>query len=162
MDQRHAGTQLAGLVGPEAVEGALEQEALEALQLLTVDEEGWAHVALLSAGEVLPVEDDRLALCLWRGSTTTRNLVRDPRAVLHAVSRGVIVKLRLDVQPLGSISAGGADLEAFLASTVGSSRDAVGYAAVLGGIRYRLTDVEGVVERWRAQLAALGSAVAGR
>lgn len=158
MGQEALGTVFGRLVGPDAVERAAAEDALEALQLITVDEDGWAHVALLSAGEVAAVTDDRLALCLWRGSGTTRNLLREGRAVLHAVTRGAVVKANLAVEPLGTVSVGGTELQAFLASALRLSHDAVGYAEVLGGIRYRLTDVEGVVARWRAQQAALADA----
>jgi hypothetical protein len=160
MSRQDARDALAGLISAEGLERSLLEEGeLEAVQLITVDDEGWPHSALLSAGEILGVDDDHVALCLWRGSTTTRNVTRDGRALLSAITRGAVVKVRLAVRPLGPLTVGDREFQAFVAAFDDIAGDAVGYAEVVSGIRFRLTDADQVVSRWRAQRQALAELV---
>src|SRR5437868_382048 len=52
----------------------------DVIELLTVGEEGWPHVALLSVGEVLAASDTEVRLALWPDSQTTANVRRTSRA----------------------------------------------------------------------------------
>ncbi|MPZ87458.1 MAG: pyridoxamine 5'-phosphate oxidase family protein [Nitriliruptorales bacterium] len=153
---------LEGLIGRSGVEAARTADALDALELITVDEDGWPHVALLSAGEILPTTGDQLALCLWPRSSTSRNLARQGRALLYVATRGRSAKVRLHVEPLGPVAVGDHTFAGFLARAEGAQPDNVSYAEILSGVRYRLTDVGGVVDRWHDQLAALDAAVEAR
>lgn len=146
---------LHGVIGLEGVEAVEGEETLEAIELITTDGEGWPHVAWLSAGELLPVDPSTIAACLWPRSTSSANLLRDGRALLQVVVGGNVVKLRLDARPLGSIEAGGQQFAAFALTVRDREGDAVSYADVLSGPRYRLTDPASVTARWREQLAAL-------
>lgn len=150
---------LGTLVGVAGVEHARDRDALEALELLTADEQGWTHDAFLSAGEVMTVGPDRLALGLWRSSATTANLARDGRATLQAIVDGAVVKIRLTAEPLGPLPLDAPHLEGFLCRVVDIAQDRASYAEVLSGVRYRLIDAEPVLARWRSQLAALAALV---
>jgi hypothetical protein len=150
----------AGYLGHDGIDAALGGEPLEAIELLTSDEDGWPHVAWLSPGEVAPVGPGSLGLCLWSNSTTTRNLGRDGRALLQAVVEGEVHKLRLSVRPLGPVDVDGTTLAGFICEVAGRKRDAVPYADVLAGPAYRLNDAPSVAERWHAQLRALESRLA--
>lgn len=151
---------LAGIVGHEGVEAATAGDPLDALELVTADSAGWAHVAWLSAGEILVVSPSTLAMCLWPASTTTANLDRNGRALLQAVVAGAVVKLRLAVRPIGQLTVGDMVFAGFLGELVDRAGDAVGYADVLSGPTYRLHSAADVTERWRRQLAVLEAAAA--
>ena len=128
---------------------------LPALELVTVDADGWPHIAWLSAGEVLVGPDDTLSLCLWPGSSTAANLHRTGQALLQAVIDGKVSKALLSVRSGGSMRVGDRALQAFTATLVRLSEDRVSYADVLSGPTYRLHDPDTVVPRWRDQLACL-------
>src|SRR5919202_5920624 len=63
--------------------------------LLSTTEDGWPHLAMLSVGEVLAVDDRRLKLALWRNSTAAGNLTRTERATLALVQGGAGYSIRL-------------------------------------------------------------------
>lgn len=48
----------------------------EAMMLQTVTEDGWPHTAMISAGEILALNDTDVRLALWQGTTTTANITR--------------------------------------------------------------------------------------
>ena len=146
---------LADLVGHEGVGAALRDEPLEALELVTVDAEGWPHVAWLSAGEVLVVDSTTVAFCLWPGSTTTANLTRDGKGLLQFVVRGAVAKVRLSARRTGDIEVDDQRFVSFLAEVVDLAEDRVGYAEVLSGPTYRLNSPRDVADRWRRQLDAM-------
>ena len=58
----------------------LDGKVGETMELLTVGPEGWPHVALLSAGEVLAATPEEIRLALWPSSQTTANLRRTGQA----------------------------------------------------------------------------------
>lgn len=55
-------------------------------QLVTVDDDGWPHIALLSAGEVVLERPDGARLALWPDSTTSANLIARRLALLAVPS----------------------------------------------------------------------------
>jgi len=56
--------------------------------LVTTDDTGWPHIALLSVGELVAIDSRTLRAGLWLGSTTTRNLSGTARALLAVVADG--------------------------------------------------------------------------
>ena len=54
----------------------------EAIRLSTVDEDGWPHAAMLSAGEVLITKAGTFSIAIWPGSSTAKNLARDGRMTI--------------------------------------------------------------------------------
>jgi hypothetical protein len=143
---------------PGAVEECLSGSDLAAgvgftLQLLTTDEAGWPHCALLSVGEVVAVRD-RLRLALWPTSRTTANLTRDGRGVLGFADGGAWYTARLQTTRRADISAP-SPLAVFDAAVIGMVKDEVPYATLRDGITFELTDPEPVLERWRATVDAL-------
>lgn len=150
------GELLSGLIGHEGIAAAEGSGALEAVELITVDEDGWPHVAWLSAGELVATGPSTIAACLWPSSRTRANLRREGQGLLQAVVRGEVVKLRVRARELRQIVAEGLELTAFVLEVQAHEQDAVGYAEVLGGPRYRLhRDPDAVLTRWRTQLRAL-------
>src|SRR5438270_13173115 len=92
----------AGREVPEAVRSLLGGARLEdavglTVLLLTVDEEGWPRIAMLSAGEVLATGPRSLRVALWPHSSSTANLLRSPHATLALVHGGAGWYLRCRV-----------------------------------------------------------------
>src|SRR5713101_2082608 len=56
--------------------------------LLTTDEAGWPHMAMLSVGELVATDEHTLRAGLWLQSSTTKNLSRDARGMLAVVANG--------------------------------------------------------------------------
>lgn len=135
---------------------ALARRVGETFELITISDEGWPNVALLSVGEVLAVSGTEIRLALWRGTRTARSLERNGRATLACVLPPASYTVRLTgVEPLPSPD----DSLSFSTCRVESVEvDTVGYAELTGGIRFRLGDAAAVVERWQRTIDALRAA----
>lgn len=133
----------------------LETRAGETFLLVSVDEDGWPHVAMLSVGEVLATGPRELRLALWPGSQTTANLRRSRRALLMAVVPPATYHLRLTCRPAGEVTAQGRRLAAFVAEVEEVLEDVVAYAEVLTGISFRLVDPGRTVAAWTEAVEGL-------
>lgn len=127
-------------------------------ELLTVSDEGWPHVALLSVGEILAPTPDRLMLALWSGSTTTGNLNSSGRAVLQTYHGGAAYRIRLACRAVAHAPAEASRLAVFDCHVDEVRRDAVAYATLISGPLIELLDPEAVVERWAQTVAMLREA----
>jgi hypothetical protein len=150
---------LNGQAGMNGVAAARDTDELVAFELLTVDEGGWPHVAWLGPAEVLPIDNDSLALAVWPGSQTRQNL-QAGRCVLQVVVDGLIHRIRLQVVGLGPVAGGDGSLEGFLGTAAEIITDDVAYADVLSGLRYKLLDSAKVLQRWEMQVTNLTEVVA--
>lgn len=131
----------------------LEDKVAVSAILATVAEDGWPHVAYLSAGEVLVVSAGLLRVLLWPGSRTAVNLRRGGGAALHAAAAGTVWELRL-----GTVRT--IDTSEFLVVDLGvgqAIRHAAPYAEVLGMVGFVLKDEAATFERWRVQIAHMRS-----
>jgi hypothetical protein len=149
---------LAGRTGAAGVEACVADAPTEALELLTVDSEGWPHAAWLGPGEVLVEGPDTLKLAIWPNSTTSLNLSASGRALLQFVGGGdprELVKVRLRVVYLGRLDVEERELAAYRATLDDLRVDGVTYADVTAGLSYVLKEHESVIARWRTQLTAL-------
>ncbi len=126
--------------------------------LLTTSEAGWPHVAMLSAGEVLAMDEAALRLGLWPGTASTENLQQSGRGLLMAVRPPATYYVRLRVSALGEVPVDDRRLAVFGAAIEEVLEDVVGYARVTEGIRFELADPPRVVAHWEAAIAALRSA----
>jgi hypothetical protein len=136
------GTELAGKVG-------------HTFELVTVDEDGSPHAALLSVGEVLAIDERSLRLALWSTSTTTENLHRDGHGLLTLVTDDAFYAVTILTRPTGTLVVDGKPLACFEATVGVSHRDEVGYAEVTNGITFRLHDPAAVTDRWWRTIDAL-------
>lgn len=130
------GTDLAGRLAVSAV-------------LATVAEDGWPHIAYLSAGEVLALSAQRLRVRLWPGSGTAANLRRNGRAAFHAASAGAVWELRLET--VDAVDTPDSLILDMLIGQVVSHR--APYAEVRGMIGFALADEALTLARWQAQIA---------
>ncbi len=60
-----------------------------AVLVLTVDDAGWAHPAMLSYGEMVAVDPRRIRLAIYRTSRTAKNLRRSGRITFCFVEAGM-------------------------------------------------------------------------
>lgn len=136
----------------------LEQRVGDTFILCTTDPDGWPHIALLSAGEVLAREDGEIRLALWPNTAATRNLTANGRALLAIIGRRRCLYLRLacrrgpDIRPVSG-------LLAFFAGRIERAvEDEVGYALITSGVRFDLGDAAKTVDGWSRTVAALREA----
>ncbi|MGH3367207.1 MAG: hypothetical protein ACRDOY_08400 [Nocardioidaceae bacterium] len=130
----------------------------QAMPLITTGREGAPHIALISAGEVLAVDERTLRLALWSTSTTAANLSAQPRATLSLVADGAFVGLHLDEVARGrGIVVGVQQLAVFHAHVESVTLDRVPYAHVTSGITFVTVD-DSVPERWQSTLDLLRAA----
>lgn len=124
--------------------------------LVTVTDDSWPHVAMLSVGEVVATGDASLRLALWPGSTATRNLTPAGRATLSAVVDGTSYAVRLEASRAGEVKTPLAgQLARFEARVEGAAADEAPYAVLESGVRFRLKDSEGTLARWAELRKAL-------
>lgn len=126
----------------------LENKLHVSAVLATVDDEGWPHLAYLSAGEVLARDVRQITFVLWSASRSTANLLRAGRGVLYAEADGAVWETRLTVQPRAHVT----ELTVFDAQLTYVRRHAAPYAVVTGLVGFRLQDPAATLERWRRQI----------
>ncbi len=132
----------------------LERKIGPAYLLLTGDEDGLPRPCMLSAGELLAVDERRLRIALWPGTRTAANLARGGRAVLCYVEPGSVLYVRGPVRPLEDASGALACFELAVESV---ESDMHAGMPVTSGIRFAVErgDPASVAEAWDRQLAPL-------
>ena len=133
----------------------LERKEGETFILLTVGEEGWPRVALLSVGEVLAISPQEVRLALWPKSTTTENLRRMGVATLMAIHEGTAYYIELSASAMPDGARAPGSQARFVARVRRVLSDVVGYAELTSGVRFRLRSRPEVLEHWRQTVAAL-------
>jgi hypothetical protein len=145
---------------PESVHRRLDGTDLEGdsgftLSLVTVDESSYPRIALLSVGEVLALNESRLAMALWPGSTTTRSLSASGQGTLAVVADEVAYSIQVEVERQDDLPAGGMDHAFFMATIQDVLADEVTYARLTSGITFELPDRDRVLARWQATVDAM-------
>lgn len=131
------------------------------LLLLTARSDDWPHLTMLSVGEAIVVDERRLRLAIWPGSTAASNLVARPRATLAAVLPPSSWLLRLAVRPLRQIETPlGGCRAAFEAQVVEAAADEAPYAILESGVHFRLKDPAKTLPRWTEVRRALAETTA--
>ncbi|MCV7287633.1 pyridoxamine 5'-phosphate oxidase family protein [Mycolicibacterium wolinskyi] len=133
----------------------LERKLGLTLQLVTVDEEGWPRLSLLSVGEVLAGPGNDIRLALHIGSRTTAALTHSGKALATVVLGRTHYKIHLALTRMNPDGAG--PLAFFAGSVVHVEEDRVGYAELTSGITYRLNEPDDVLARWTRQIDELRS-----
>jgi hypothetical protein len=127
----------------------LDRKVGLAMQLVSAEEDGSCHVALLSVGEVLAPDDGTIALALHATSSTTANLRGQGRALLCLVLDGACIDVELAVRSSDQVEIQGKEHALFLTDVTRVWRDEVGYARISSGITYELLREAEVVGRWQ-------------
>lgn len=146
---------------PEIIE-ALDGEDLErkvgpAHLLLTADEDGTPRPCMLSAGELLAVDERRLRFALWPRTRTAGNLARGGAAVFCYVAPRAVLYVRGRTSP---VRAEDSPLECFELRVESVESDEHAGMPVTSGITFAIErgDPARVVEAWRRQLEPLRGA----
>lgn len=126
-----------------------------AMSLLTVSEEGYPHQAMVSAGEVLAMNETTLRIALWQGTHTSANLLRDGKALLAFVHDGISYTLMLKAMPLPPIDNSLYPRDRFEAQLIQVREDIAQYAMLTSGVTIQLHEPEQVLARWEDTLAEL-------
>jgi hypothetical protein len=128
------------------------------LLLVTTALDGWPHVAMLSAGEVLATGPSEVRLALWPGSGTTANLAQSGRSLLMIVAGNASYYVRLAARRGGDLSLSQGPRAFFVATVEDVLEDVVGYAEITSGIGFRLKQPAVVLVAWTEAVAAMRSA----
>jgi hypothetical protein len=136
----------------------LEERVGDTLILCTTDPDGWPHIALLSAGEVVALDDGEIRVALWPNTAATRNLTANGKALLAIIGLRRCLYLRLDCRRGRDIRPVSTVLAAFSARIERAVEDEVGYALITSGIRFDLGDQAKTVDGWSRTVAALRDA----
>ncbi|OAB38797.1 hypothetical protein PMSD_07265 [Paenibacillus macquariensis subsp. defensor] len=119
----------------------------EAILLLSIDEEQWPHVAMISVGEIVAINESELRLSLWPNTVTSTNLNRTGQATIVVFLEGVAYYIKLSVQEQ-FISDAKHERQGFVATVASVRADVATYADIISGVRIQLKDPEPVIQRW--------------
>jgi len=129
--------------------------------LLTTDEAGWPHMAMLSVGELVAMDQHTLRAGLWLHSSTSKNLTQAGRAMLTLIADGNGYYVRLAAQRGPDLDLGAEGRLAYFEMQVEDvQEDSTDYATLTSGITFRLNQPEQVVPRWQHTVDALRAAAA--
>ena len=143
----------------EALDGeALDRKIGPAYLLVTSDDDGTPRPCMLSAGEVVAVDERRLRFALWKGSRTSGNLVSGRRTLFCHVAPRTVIYLRGPVRSLAADPS--LNLDCFELEVESAESDDHTGMPVTSGITFAVErdDPAAVVEAWRRQIAGLRSA----
>lgn len=127
----------------------LKDKQGEAMMLLTTDEDGWPHVAMISVGEIAALEDGSLRIGLWPGTATSSNIRRTGKATLAVFYSGSAHYVRLALSPLTASSESAYPRDRYAAEVVAAKEDKAKYADIISGVTIRLKEPEEVIARWQ-------------
>ncbi len=139
------GRDLEGKIGPAYV-------------LMTVDPDGAPRPCMLSAGEILAVDERHLRFALWPKTNTSRNLAAGSSTLLCFVAPGTVLYVRGRPRALGPSET--THLERFELRVDEVESDEHAGMPVTGTIGFSIgaADQATVVAAWRKQLVDLGEA----
>ncbi len=146
---------------PEATRPLLAGDDIESLEgltflLLTVREDDWPHLTMLSVGELLAVGARELRAAIWPNSTAARNLARTGQATIALVHDGVGYYLRCSARPGPDLQiASGGRLAYFELLVEEVLEDVAPYVVLTNGVSFRLKDPGDVFPRWRETITAM-------
>ena len=124
------------------------------IELLTVGQDGWPHVAQLSVGEVELGTDGLLRVALWSHSRSAGALSTEMMGLLLFVDAGSVFEVRCDVLSAERLETE-MSLTGFLFVPVDVRDKNVPYAEIVSGSRFRLRDPERTKGHWDEALSAL-------
>jgi hypothetical protein len=154
---KHLGNRL-----PQEVLSAFNGEGIEskigrAYLLVTPDEDGTPRPCMLSAGEILAVDDGHLRVMLWPSTTTSNNLARGVRTLFCYIAPGTVIYAKGVSKPIGP--GAGSKLERFEITIDAVESDVHQGMPVKETVVFGVEgmDTAKVASEWRRQLEILGS-----
>jgi hypothetical protein len=127
--------------------------------LLTTDDDGWPHLAMLSVGELLSTDSRTLHAGLWLHSSTSKSLGDHRRAMLAIVTNGTAYYIQVEAIRGPDLDRGpDGRLAHFVLHIRDVQEDSAEYATLTSGVTFVLKEPERVVPRWQHTVDALRSA----
>ena len=119
--------------------GGAEIEAHEGkiIPILTIDEAGWAHPALLSYYEIVAKSPATLDMALCKNSSTANNLSKSGKVTLMVSDRGVNYYLKGGVEELQFEMRGAAPVSRFRVALEQVIEDQEPNAEITTGVTYK-------------------------
>lgn len=133
----------------------LESKQHEAMQLLTVTDGQWPHLAMVSMGEVVAMSPSRLRLALWQGTQTSMNMMETGKATLIAVHGQRLLHVRLEVRLLPELADAVQPRDRYECNILHIRVDQAPYAEITSGITFQLKDTNEALTRWAAAIEDL-------
>lgn len=132
------------LLGTELTEELFERlkgidvgsKAGKAIILVSVDEVGWAHPAMLSYYEVVARDRSRIDLAIGKGSTTARNLRRTGKITLLITDSGMNYYLKGGVREIRESMEGVSFMSLFRVELEKLLEDQEPDAAITSGVTF--------------------------
>src|SRR5512143_3665860 len=115
---------------------AIEAREGKIIPIFTIDENGWAHPALLSYYEVLAKDKSTLEMALWKESSTAENLRRTGKVTLMISDTGVNYYLKGRAQQLEYELTGAAPVSRFRIALEQIIEDQEPNAEITTGLTY--------------------------
>src|ERR687895_2037218 len=133
----------------------LEAKVGPAQLVVTSDPDGTPRPCMVSAGELLAIDDRRLRLVLWSGTRTGANLARGETALVCYVTAGTVLYVRGPSRALTDLDVRGMD--GFEIEVRSVESDVHPGLPVTGGLMFGTEgmDPSALVQRWRSQLTTL-------
>ena len=122
--ERLGGTQI------EAHEGKI-------IPILTLDEKGWPHPALLSYYEIVAKDPTTIETAVWKNSSTANNLRRAGKITLMVTDQGVNYYLKGSVRELEYEMTGAAPVSRFRITLEQVIEDQEANAQITTGLTYK-------------------------
>lgn len=119
--------------------GGMEIETLEGkiIPIFTVDEQGWAHPALLSYYEVVAKDPVTLHMALWKNSSTANHLRRLGKITLMVSDHRINYYLKGTVKELEYEMTGAAPVSRFCVALEQVIEDQEDNAEITTGLTYK-------------------------
>jgi len=119
--------------------GGMQIEAHEGkiIPILTLDEEGWPHPALLSYYEIVAKDPTTLETAVWKNSSTANNLRRAGKITLMVTDQGVNYYLKGSVRELEYEMTGAAPVSRFRITLEQVIEDQEANAQITTGLTYK-------------------------
>jgi hypothetical protein len=135
----------------------LQEKVGPAYLLVTTDDDGTPRPCMLSAGEVLAVDNRHIRVALWPGTTTARNLARGGRTLFCFVAPRLVYYAKGSSTALGR--GGDSKLERFQIEIDAVESDIHQGMPVKNTIQFELESLDPttVAGQWRHQIDALKS-----
>jgi flavin reductase (DIM6/NTAB) family NADH-FMN oxidoreductase RutF len=136
----------------------LERKYGETYVVMTTDPDGVARPYMLSAGELLAVDDRTIRVALWPNGRTGANLKRGGKVVICFVAPNLVLYVR--GRPHALTPAHDPEIERFEIAVEAVDSDAHEGLPVAHGIAFTSTPVvrRAMLEQWRKVLGALRGA----
>ncbi|MDY0941339.1 pyridoxamine 5'-phosphate oxidase family protein [Priestia megaterium] len=142
---------------PKAVRSFLNGKGLErkqhdAMLLSTVTSEGFPHVAMISAGELVAISSSRVKLLIWKDTTSSKNMIQNHKATVTLVMEGKAYYIKLLLKKEASVLSG---YELFTGEVAAFKEDYAKYAVLTSGIQFQLHHPKEVLSRWEKSIEAV-------